>query len=435
MTALQSALQTCVATVSERLADQTTVERMTLHPDPWIGIGDTRRSRWMPVSLASGPLSMALLFAELSHQDAGHRRLAHNYLIAATEHAGAAPVGGLQGGLCAVAFTARSAARSSADYATLLSKLDAKITGHVATIIRAERILVPSEGGCSFAATDVISGLAGIGRYLLTRPGPADESLHEILRFLVERADPLRLNGTERPGWWIRHSPSPEIPDLDGHVNYGLAHGMPGTLAFLSLAWHAGCRVSGQDDAIHRMATWLITERGRYSAVPLWPASLSYAEYFDGAPAQRPVTAPSWCYGAPGTARAIQLAGLALAEPGWGIEARSAVHEVVGWLDAGGDLGETMLCHGWAGVLQTLCRMNGDFKDPVIERAIDQIAARLLAEYDEVLPFGFQARQMADSHHLDLPGFLEGAAGIALAITTYTSGSVFSGWDSALMLA
>ncbi len=436
-----AALESCVAGVAERLTRPDQVIAATTEPDPWIELGeDGRRPRWHPASLAGGPAGIALLFAELAYRDAAYRGVAHDYLVRAVAHAQPAD-GGLHSGLAGIALAARAAARSAGDYANLLGKLDEQIAVRAMQIIRDEQALRgpsyqgTSYQGTSFRATDVIGGLAGIGRYLLTREHPT-EPLYEVLRYFVALTEPVSIGGVVRPGWWVRHAPTPGMPDEDGHVNFGVAHGIGGPLSLLALAWRAGHRVPGQDEAIGRIVTWYLAHLGRDEGNPFWPVSLSGVEYTRGLPPRRTVAPPTWCYGAPGIARAVQLAGLALEEPSWCGSVRSVVHTVIDWLGRELPLPETMLCHGWSGLLQMLWRINSELDDPVIARAIDDIAGRLLEAYDPDLPFGFRVRRMGDSVELDLPGFLEGAAGTALALHTRATGrGPDSGWDAALLLA
>src|SRR5690606_33605046 len=114
-----------------------------------------------------------------------------------------------------------------------------------------------------------------------------------------------------------------------GQLNFGLAHGVPGPLALLSLAWSAGFRVPGQDEAIETMADWLLDWR-EYdeSGRPYWTSYISLGCYTGRGELPAPPPArPSWCYGAAGIARALGFAGGALSRPEWtagGLEAVDA---------------------------------------------------------------------------------------------------------------
>ncbi|SDK94924.1 Lanthionine synthetase C-like protein [Glycomyces sambucus] len=437
MTAPEAALDRCVAQTAERLADPGAVAAATVHDSPWIELGDDgRRPRWQPVSLSSGAPGIALLFAELAHHDDGYRRIAHAHLTAAVAHAGRTGDAGLQTGLAGLAFAARAAARSPADYATLLEKLDRRIIATAATLLPARRHVDGAFRGASFREYDAVSGLAGIGRYLLGRPEHRGFTA-DVLARLVAFTEPRRVDGAELPGWWVGHGPTPGMPDAGGHVNFGLAHGAAGPLALLAIAWSEGVRVPGHEEAIGRLADWFVEQRDRDFGGPDWPAALSLAEYTRGLRPDRHRIPPTWCYGAPGIAHAILLAGVALDEPAWRETARTVLRDVVERLRRSPGLPESMLCHGWSGLLQTFRRADAHLADPLIREGADEAAAQALAAFDpERHPFGFRARKMGDSTGLDMPGLLEGAAGTALALHAHArDGAPASGWDAALLLA
>ncbi|NEE13965.1 lanthionine synthetase, partial [Streptomyces sp. SID7499] len=87
------------------------------------------------------------------------------------------------------------------------------------------------------------------------------------------------------------------------HVNLGLAHGVPGPLALLSLAWRAGVRVDRQDEAIERIMQLLTRLRTTDGAGPRWPHLMTRERIESGAPPER--GRDSWCYGVLGAARAV----------------------------------------------------------------------------------------------------------------------------------
>lgn len=435
---VRTSLEHCLTAVTAALAEPAPVAELAGGP-PWIELGPMgRRPRWNPPSLAGGAAGLALLFAELAHHDPAYRRVAHDHLTTAVAHARQAPVGGLHTGLAGIALAARAAARSPRDYATLLDGLDGQVTAwaHGTATVEGERRA--HRGGTTFVAYDVISGLTGVGRYLLQRAdraAPADPALHAVLGFLVGLTRPCP-GVPGRPGWWVAHSPTPVASDAeDGHLNLGVAHGVAGPLALLALAWTAGHRVPGQEEAIGRIVDWYLENRGPDQQNAGWPATIPVVEAPRRAGVRR--SAPSWCYGDPGIARALQLAGAALGEPSWTKAARLAICDVaIEWTRSGPGLAETMLCHGGAGLLQVLWRMNSEFDDQDLARAIDDVAAFVLAGFTPEAPFGFRARHMGESTELDIPGFLEGAAGTALAISTYVTGrDPRTGWDAALLIS
>jgi Lanthionine synthetase C-like protein len=117
-----------------------------------------------------------------------------------------------------------------------------------------------------------------------------------------------------------------------GNLNCGLAHGIPGPLAMMSLALRHGVTVPGLSDAVDCAATWLAGHRADDRWGVNWPVAVPITaegtvEAVKPGCADEP-SRSAWCYGAPGVARALWLAGLALDRPDWrhlAVEAMQAV--------------------------------------------------------------------------------------------------------------
>jgi hypothetical protein len=255
------------------------------------------------------------------------------------------------------------------------------------------------------AEFDLIRGLTGLGALLLTRGAPSP-LLHAVLAYLVSLARPVRVDGREMPGWWSPVGPShAEMPG--GHSDNGVAHGIAGPLAVLSLAARHDVQVPGGQDAIDVFARWLDTHGCCY-----WTTrdQLSSREPPEPAPAR-----PSWCYGRVGIARTQQLAGIALRDPA---RRRAAEDTAVRTLADPALLGlitDASLCHGWAGLLTVARAMADDSNTPDrFAPLIENLTLRLAAGLDQ----------------LPKPGFLEGRTGAHLAL----DGTNKTDWTSVLLI-
>ncbi|MFD7958438.1 lanthionine synthetase LanC family protein [Streptomyces ardesiacus] len=255
------------------------------------------------------------------------------------------------------------------------------------------------------AEWDLIRGLTGLAALLLSRR-PIAPRLPDVLACLVALADPVLGVGRRLPGWW-----SPVGPDgqamAGGHGNNGMAHGIAGPLAVLSLALRAGIRVPGQEEAVGTFATWLDWHGAHY-----W----STAAHLD---AEQPPTAdparPSWCYGRPGIARAQQLAALALGDTARRRAAEDTVAAVLTDPLHLARITDSTLCHGWAGLLTLTRAVAADSPAPARFAPIIQDLHRRLAAGWECLPKS---------------GFMEGHAGAQLALNATDATS----WSRALLL-
>lgn len=434
-----------VAELAERLTDpdQVAATVNTANGDR-IAVDDVPVPPWDPYTLSRGPGALAMFYSELGRVEDRHRETAHRYLQLAGQHASDGKANGpLEGGLGALATAARIAAHGTDDYAAVLGRLDERVAGFARWLIAVHYATRDNGRPTCSGVVDATSGLAGVGRYLLHRAsaaGAGADVLRDVLTGLVTLKDPVTVGGVEVPGWWYDATTKTRVDDSFelGQLNFGLAHGVPGPLALLSLAWSAGFRVPGQDEAIETMADWLLDWR-EYdeSGRPYWTSYISLG-YYTGRgelPAPRPAR-PSWCYGAAGIARALGFAGAALSRPEWTAAGLAAVDATLARPVERWSITDPAICHGWASSLYLFAQLS--WEHPGVSAyagAADAMAERVVAAYDPATVFGFRFYQPSGDVHLDLPGFLEGASGIALALHAYAAGRApATEWDSVLLL-
>nr|WP_237501087.1 lanthionine synthetase C family protein [Streptomyces sp. SID8381] len=435
---MDGGVQSCVEEIAGQLIDPGAVTGAADGSDAASGPErDELRKVWDPASLAVGYPGISLLFSELSYQDESYRSVAHRYLELSLDAIDPRGTQGLYSGLTAVAFALRAAQRTPRDYQAALAGIEKLIEAYAGQVLAAEgRRLAERASATTFAAYDSVSGLTGIGRYFLLDPVNRLDVLRRILTYLVGLTEPVWIGRRELPGWWVGHPAAmEEAPGGAGHVNFGMAHGAAGVLALLSLSWASGTRVPGQEAAMSRIADWFLKTATRDEFGVRWPSSLKLSEYLDDSyrPLQR---RPSWCYGSPGIARSLQLAGMALGEVRWLDCSRDALLAALRRLDVQQDIRETGICHGWAGLLHTVHVMNRTLDLAPLDTCRRQIARTILDSRSEDARFSFRVRHSGDAQNLDVPGFLDGAAGTALALMSSICGDPpKSGWDRALLLS
>ncbi|WP_405749383.1 lanthionine synthetase [Streptomyces sp. NBC_01411] len=344
--------------------------------------------------LSEGALGMALLDIERGELPAARRHLAR-----ATAHGVSA--GGnasLFHGAPALEFVLARATYPGPDVRGAVDRVvDARLA---AARRRRESGALPD-----LAEWDHIRGLTGLGALLLTRPAPSAR-LTDVLAYLVALSLPVPTEDRELPGWWSAVGTGGEEL-AGGHGNNGLAHGIAGPLAVLSLAALQDLLVPGQHDAIEVFAHWLDRYGGHY-----WTTR----QHLDAAkPPEPEPTRQSWCYGRSGIARAQQLAALALGDPA---RRQAAEDTVVLTLTDPGHLAritDATLCHGWAGLVTLARAVAAD--SPAPERftsVIDDLHQRLATSLDR----------------LPKPGFMEGRSGAQLAL----EGTNTTNWTSVLLI-
>ncbi|WP_413754916.1 lanthionine synthetase C family protein [Streptomyces sp. MMBL 11-3] len=284
------------------------------------------------------------------------------------------------------------------------------------------------------AEFDTIRGLSGYGAYLLRR-NPGSAALRTVLDYCVRLIEPITHNGETLPGWWTQTAPTGR-PDTDrfpeGHANSGMSHGIGGVLALLALAARHGTLVEGHHDAIRTILAWLDRWQEETGHGPAWPYWVTRAELRDDRLAPPTARRPSWCYGTAGLARAQQLAALALGDSPRRIAAENAL---VAALTDTAQLKTTTdngLCHGFAGLAHVAARTATD-AHPSTAGQIRAVIPALLAT---ICPPGADPAAAAPTVANEAgPGFLDGAAGIALALVASTTTPPRTAWDACLLIA
>jgi hypothetical protein len=396
---------------------------------------------WSPYSVAQGYAGLALLWSYLDAVAPGE-----GWDVTAREHLELAARGvemhagvhaGLFSGLSGMAFSAWQLSRGGTRYRRLLSTLDGEITSQA--VFLSNGLL--GRHGVAVSDFDVISGLSGIGTYLLCRrhePVPR-AALSSVVETLVQ------LSGEQDgvPHW---HTPADHLGDEDlrklyphGDLNCGLAHGIPGMLAFLALACRDGVESSGLAESVDRLAGWLSRNRLDDDWGVNWPTATALVER-DGRLEASPPAATSartsrcaWCYGSPGIARSLWLAGEALDRDDYRDLAIAAMEAVFRRPVAERAIDSPSFCHGVAGLLQVALRFAHDTGRASFVDESRILLGQILGSYRPESLLGF--RHLETPHtEMDQPGLLDGAPGVALVLLAAATG-MEPAWDRIFLLS
>jgi len=395
---------------------------------------------WQPYGLAQGDAGLALFcsYLDVVQPDQGWDRVGHGFLQAAVADLEAlegrvAP--GAFSGLAGLAFAACSLSRGGTRYRTLLTSLEDALAIEALT---AASETARHAGGGGVWQFDVISGLAGIGAYLLqrrSRPVVAD-ALDAVLRALIHLTAP---NPGSPPRWFTSQQMMADEPTArhypHGNLNLGLAHGIPGPLALMALAHKEGVELPGLQEAIQHVAGFIADSRvdGPYGVD--WPTAIPLRA--DGTwnvadAVERSRTA--WCYGSPGVARSLWLAGDALGEGSWKSLAVEALEAVLRRPIPERMIDSPTLCHGVSGLLAIVLRFaRDDDRAGMFVGGADALCRQLLELYAPDHPLGYYSIEPGGTR-VDQAGLLDGAPGVALALlAAATSTEPF--WDRLFLLS
>lgn len=390
---------------------------------------------WRPGTLAAGHPGLAVLFGALDagRPGDGWDRLGHAHLEQAVEVTrDAVPPASLYGGLAGLGFAAATLAGDRDRYQRLLAGIDRALVPRVEATTRR----VSAANGCAVSDFDLISGLSGIGAYLLQRldhplPGGALRGLLAALAGL--------LGDSGEPRRW--HTPADRTGDTlleefpRGNYNCGLAHGVPGPLALLSVAAVEGVEVAGTRTAIDTAARWLSRHRTEDAWGPDWPSAVGLGTGRGAvtAPAKvPPLSRAAWCYGAPGVARALWLAGQALDAAEYRDLAVAGIRAALARPPERRGITSPTFCHGTAGLCMIALRFADDTGYSDLAAGAEALTADLLAAYRPDSLLGY-CNVEPGGNLVDQPGLLDGAAGVALTLLA-TVRPMPAAWDRMFLL-
>lgn len=398
---------------------------------------------WKSIAISHGYAALLLLFAALDdfYPNEGWGDVSHAYVLKLKEEISAETSMdfSLFGGLTGSCFAIQMASKNKTRYVKLLSKLNDYLIQSVEKVYF-EPIKEKFDLQLPLRAElyDVVSGIIGVGVYALNN---LDDPLFlnllqqilELCITLILRKIPL--GSYQVPGWYLpSHYQFLEIEKQQypkGNFNLGIAHGVSGIIAFLSIASLRGICLPAQKEAIEWGASWLEKKKKMGHEHFYWLDRCSFEEETQESAKQASYfTMDAWCYGTAGVARTLYLAGKAL---------HNASYQQLGLKAFQGIFSRSQgssptFCHGQAGLLTLTHLMARDTNNEELYKQLPILEEKLLSCYRPEFPFGFRDeeplsdqefilnQQTAQQHPtigVDKAGILDGISGILLSLLSY----------------
>jgi lantibiotic modifying enzyme len=275
------------------------------------------------------------------------------------------------------------------------------------------------------APFDLIDGLVGFGVHALARLGRP--SARRVLGKVIARLDQLSVKRADGRAW--RSPPHPfKLAFPAGTLDLGVAHGVAGVIGLLGAACAAG--VEEARPILQGAVSFLLAqeERGDRTCFPT-------ALVPDGT---RPPIRSAWCYGDPGIAAALLVAGRGAGEPAWEAAALRVARVAVTRPPEDTFVVDAGICHGAAGLGHVYNRLFQATGDEAIGEAARSWMDRALGMRRAGTGIGgYQTyttfQDLSSMWHDDF-SFLGGAPGIGLALMAATSGEE-PAWDRMLAVS
>ncbi len=421
--------------IAERLRDPDQVQavaKIATHQS-------TMPLQWCPASLSFGDVGIAFVHAHFHRcfPHGGWDKIAYSYLRLAAQGTQSQPyiLPGLFSGTCGIAAVLSLLGRDDDRY----HKVQKRLNMHIYEQVLAQYVSYEKKQGVPTSEYDIINGASGIIAYLMTIDHPEKHELATInilLKYLIWLAgfdQELQHHRWYTPvHMLVTDAQRKNYPY--GWLNCGLAHGIPGPLAALSSAWLKGYQLPGQREAITYLSQWIIEHQIPDHWGINWPEALPAQMASDSSLWRKlPPTRSAWCYGAPGIARALWLAGTALHDSFLQQLALDAIKTVLLRPPAQRRIDSPTLCHGMSGLLTICLRFFHETQNALLEEHISLLVSQILAYFNPSFPLGFRDQETPNVM-VDQVAWLNGTPGIALALLA-ASTNVEPSWDHFLLIS
>lgn len=433
-------IEDIVLEIGRRLSNADEVSMLANSEESFFALNGQKIKYWNELSLGIGYPGICMLLAELSevYPEEEWDIIAHHYMVKIQQ---AINEDGLKsqslfGGAAGLGMCALTLSKGGKRYSNFINQINQLLQAQLEKNFH----LSSYKTGTSTHEYDVIQGLSGIGRYMLfLKEDPNSlKILKEILKYMNKLCNNINVEGHDVPGWYTPPAYFIDEKQLEqypnGNFNCGLSHGIAGPLALLSISLLNNVEVEGQREAIFKILTWYEKVMLRDNFGPYWGVHVSLEDELKGENTTL-YTRAAWCYGTPGVARAIWLAGCALKEEKYKELSCEAFHSIFKRTEKSWNIASPIFCHGYAGLLHITKLMYEDTKDLRFIEYIDKLLNNILKQYDANSPFCFcdLIHEEATVKEFNNPGLLEGSAGIALVLLSLIK-PTRTQWDSVFLI-
>lgn len=421
--------------IAIKLYDYNKVLEAARDGNNYIEIDGKKMNRFDELSLSDGIPSLCILYGELNEQypEDGWDIKAHEYikkigqLLEENPHSILSMFSGVSGiGLAAVCLSKNG---------TRYRKFINTINEIIKECLEEHLNYLKSKSSLDMYDYDAISGISGVLNYCMLFKDEMNKEINLILEYIIELCEDKDIMGIKLPGWYIKTEEQLTEKEkstlTDGCFNLGLSHGVPSLLVNLCNAEKLNIRVKGQYEMIEKISKFLfnygIDEKEGYG----WDYTISLNDYKKGI-RNSEIGRDAWCYGTPGVAYSLFLAGETLNNKeymNYAIESMKI---------AGRRLKGAMsptFCHGYSGIAYISNKFYkltniDEFKDIALE-----LSDKILSLHDKENTFNFVdiVSENGETRYCDSIGILEGAVGIILTLLSIENGRK-TPWDTAFSL-
>jgi lantibiotic modifying enzyme len=323
---------------------------------------------------------------------------------------------GLFGGLAELAYLSEALYYVTGNYYRLFEQLNKRLEDDMVTYCEKCEKALPD---VNWRHYDVINGLSGILYFVLESKWPyKKESIEPLIHYLIELSKDNDYCGLRVPNWHIKYdnqTQSGKERCIDGHFNFGLAHGIAGPLLALAKSFSCGYRHPGQMEAIENYIHYYQQYSKEIRGIIYWPGVMHFHHFIERTDDDY-VGVASWCYGMLSISRVLQLTAQYMHNSELEKSAENNIVEISKATNPSpSTFTSPIVCHGYAGTLITLNAINRDLKNSDVDKCIDMSLQKLLSFFDESEHGLFKGLEVHG-------GIIEGTSGIIMSLISALTG-------------
>lgn len=284
---------------------------------------------------------------------------------------------------------------------------------------------------------DMIFGMAGVSQYLFELPEEKTYSLlNKIGKYLSSLANYKSYNKYNIPGWkTVQDDPIARYSRdrfPNGHINYGMAHGITGVLASLVKFSERNIQKKEVDKAIDIILEEL--EKVKFISaddIVYYPGMLSVEHYVNNQFFEDNNKRMSWCYGSISVLYTLYRTYEHLGKTDKCVQIIKEIEKIV---EAGNKcwlLESPIICHGYAGTAHVLKQFFIKTGSLIIKKGYEHLLTLVLKSYNKNFLYGFKDIYYKldgdtwEKVEEDKDTFLEGASGIVSVLLGFLNDDEF----------
>ena len=427
-------IKSLIISIAKKLSDYDYIKDTVNNERNFINVEGITINPFRELTLSHGIPALCVLYGELNEQypEEGFDNIGHEYMLKMgrlIEEQGISSLA-MFSGASGIGLSAVCLSHNRTRYASFIENINSFIEKLIKKLV----LELKSKKDIHMSDYDVIEGLCGVANYcmLFNNDNKMKEALILIVEYIIEICKDKIWDNLVIPGWYIPAENQFLKHDKDlwpnGCFNIGLSHGIPGMLLVLCNSAKLEIKLPNQIETIIKISDFLMKFHIEDDEKNYWGSHISLEEYINNE-VNETNSRDAWCYGTPGVAYSLLIAGKSLNKREYIDSSVDAMKKAIKRLNG---IYSPTFCHGFSGVAYISKRFYEITNIEYFNEHSVNLINKVLDLYDEKAAFGFYniEKYNEKTKYYDYIGIIDG---ILLTILAIENG-IKTPWDYAFSL-